>query len=286
MLRIKEAVRQAREALACTSESPQLDAEVLLAHLLGVDRVYLIAHGDDSLPESISHSYTTWIARRASGEPVAYICGEKEFFGLTFGLNQAVLVPRPETELLVELALRFISMQQEPVQCLELGTGSGCITCSLVHGLKKEGFNKILQSCFIATDISPSALTVATQNACRHDVRDLITFVKGSWFEAVDDNIFTCIISNPPYVSRNAELAKDLSFEPATALFSDQEGLLDLTLIMNGAREFLTIGGKLFLECGVGQSEALQQCMPDGFEFSAHQDIQGILRVIELTRIF
>lgn len=287
MLRIKEAVYEARRNLIDRSESPQLDAEVILAHLLGVDRLFLIARGEDQLSNSIEKTYREWIARRASGEPVAYICGEKEFFGLTFVVSPAVLVPRPETEMLVEHAKSFLLSQSESFQYLELGTGSGCITCSLLHELIQNHSSMIENSTFFATDISPAALEIANKNALKHGILDCITFLEGSWYEPIGTGTFRCIVSNPPYVPLGTKLAPDLSFEPEGALFSNDDGLSDLLVIIDGARTHLEVGGKLFLECGKGQWAALQSRESIGVEFEmvAHCDLQGIERVLELTKL-
>lgn len=287
MLRIKEAVYEARRHLRHSSESPQLDAEVILAYLLEVDRLFLIARGDDLLAAGTEKTYMELIARRACGEPVAYICGEKEFFGLNFAVTPAVLVPRPETEMLVEHAQRFLLTQSESFQCLELGTGSGCISCSLVHELMQNHSATLENSSFFATDISTSALEIANKNALKHGVSDHITFLDGSWYEPIGTRTFHCIISNPPYIPHGTKLAPDLSFEPEGALFSNDDGLSDLLIIIDGARIHLEVGGKLFLECGEGQWAVLQSNESIGrdFEMVAHCDLQGIERVLELTKI-
>lgn len=287
MLRIKEAVYEARHNLIHSSESPQLDAEVILAHLLDVDRLFLIARGEDVLSAGTEKAYRELIARRARGEPVAYICGEKEFFGLTFAVSPAVLVPRPETEMLVEHAQRFLLSHSISFQYLELGTGSGCITCSLVHELMRNHSATLENSSFFATDISPAALEIANKNAMKHGIRDYITFLEGSWYEPIGNKTFRCIVSNPPYVPHGTKLAPDLSFEPAGALFSTEDGLSDLLIIIDGAKTRLEVGGKLFLECGEGQWAALQSRESIGinFEMVAHRDLQGIERVLELTKI-
>ncbi len=287
MLRIKEAVYEARRKLMHGSESPQLDAEVILAHLLEVDRLFLIARGEELLSASTEKTYMELIARRACGEPVAYICGEKEFFGLTFAVSPAVLVPRPETEMLVEHAQRFLLSHSERFQYLELGTGSGCITCSLVHELMRNHSARVENSSFFATDISSSALEIAHKNAMKHGVSDHITFLEGSWYEPIGSKTFRCIVSNPPYIPHGTKLAPDLSFEPEGALFSNDDGLSDLLTIIDGARIHLEVGGKLFLECGEGQWAALQSQESIGVEFEmvAHCDLQGIERVLELTKL-
>lgn len=287
MLRIKEAVYEARRKLMHGSESPQLDAEVILAHLLEVDRLFLIARGEELLSASTEKTYMELIARRACGEPVAYICGEREFFGLNFAVTPAVLVPRPETEMLVEHAQRFLFTHSERFQYLELGTGSGCITCSLVHELMQNHSAIVENSSFFATDISPSALEIAKKNALKHGVSEHITFLEGSWYEPIGPGTFRCIVSNPPYIPHGTKLAPDLSFEPEGALFSNDDGLSDLLTIIDGARTHLEVGGKLFLECGEGQWAALQSKESIGIEFEmvAHCDLQGIERVLELTKL-
>ena len=271
--------------LTFSSDTPSLDAEVLLAFVLNKDRAWLIAHRTDLISQSDQERYEECILRRKESEPVAYITGVREFYGLDFFVTPSVLIPRPETELLVSQTLKCIETQakkKKKLTLLDLGTGSGCIAITLA---KKSNVH------ITAIDLSTSALDVAKQNAEAHGVSNQITFVSGSWFEPVEGEKFDIIASNPPYVSKSESLAKDLDFEPESALFADEEGLSDLQFIMMNCTKYLNTNGALFLECGHDQAEKIrtlyEECRKKGFladkiELTFHTDLQGIERVAAL----
>ena len=219
-------------------------------HALGVERAWLYAHGDDLVDVAAADRFRVLIARRAAGEPFAYITGQREFFSLDLAVTPAVLIPRPETELLVELALAKIA-QDERVDIADLGTGSGAIALALAQARPNARLR--------ATDASAAALQVARDNAERLDIRN-IEFAQGDWCAALDDARFDLIVSNPPYIAvGDAHLAQgDLRFEPAAALASGADGLDAIRTISRDAPMHLKPGGWLLFEHGYDQGAAVR----------------------------
>jgi release factor glutamine methyltransferase len=251
-----ELLQAGEEALRSTSSSARLDSEVLLAHLLGVSRSGVIARLRDPSDGDINERFAALINRRGRGEPVAYITGEREFFGLSFLVNPAVLVPRPETELVVEEALKFLK-GRGATHILDLGTGSGCIAVALVHELKRAGCGSLRCD---AVDRSADALKVAQENASRLRVQDYIHFVRSDWCanRAELSPPYDCIVANPPYVSTDEKTPVELTFEPQGALFSGEQGLSDTRRILHEAVPLLAPGGLLLCEVGAGKRALLQ----------------------------
>ena len=250
-----------------------LDARVLLCHVMERDAGYLIAHPDARLGSGRQHTLEALVARRRTGEPVAYITGRREFFGLDFKVTPAVLIPRPETELLVELGLERVP-ENQPCRVLDLGTGSGCIAISIAR-------NRPLAS-VTATDNSSEALALAEENARALDVRN-VDFAAGEWYAAVDDRRFDLIVSNPPYVADgDPHLAQgDLRFEPRAALIAGAEGLDAICRIVAHAATHLAAGGWLLFELGFDQAaccRALLQAAGFG-PIYAWKDVAGHDRV-------
>lgn len=235
---------------------PRLETSLLLAFVLGRSREWLIAHDDESLALDQYDAYLALEARRQQGEPIAYLVGQREFMSLLFAVDPAVLIPRPETELLVEKALEFISTVAKP-EVLELGTGSGIIAICLAKALPNAQTT--------ATDISEAALAVARQNAERLNVS--VEFLAGEWFEALADRQrFDLIVSNPPYIHpQDPHLTQgDLRYEPKQALTDGVNGLAAFDIIISGARERLRPGGWLWLEHGFEQAQAVTQRLEQG----------------------
>ncbi len=228
------------------SDAPRLDAEILLAQVLGKPRSFLFTWPEhEPTPAQVS-AFLQLVQRREAGEPVAYLVGAQEFWSLPLKVTADVLIPRPETERLVELALEHHSHANGEV--LELGTGSGAISIALAS--ERPGWR------LLATDRSSQALEIARHNAARHRLGH-ITFLEGSWYEPLrGDRRFDLIISNPPYVRANdPHLAKgDVRFEPAQALVSGESGLDDIRDIAAGAVSFLHHGGWLMVEHGYDQA--------------------------------
>lgn len=258
---IGELLFEATKSLA-PSDSSRLDSELLLAHVLGVERTGLLIRLREDCSDAEKTIFAELVDRRRLGEPVAYILGCKEFYGLSFEVTPDVLIPRPETELLVEEAVGMLREKQS-VSILDLGTGSGCISISVAHKLLARGIDVEL----VAVDISEKALEVARRNAEKHRVAHVITFKVSDWYSSLDSTKqrFDCIIANPPYVDRQETLSPELAFEPSTALFSLDEGLSDATRIIDGAQDFLLDDGVLLCEVGAYKYSRMQILM-DSFK--------------------
>lgn len=272
-------LRQAESALATGPhpERARADAELLLRHALRRSKAWLIAHADEPLAAAEAHHLDPMLRRRASGEPVQYILGEAEFHGLTLAVNPSVLIPRPETELLVTRALDFLRQHQPtPTRILDIGTGSGAIAIALAVACA--------QAQITAVDLSSAALALAAQNAARHHVADRIDFRESDLFSALSGQRFDCIVSNPPYVplADAPALAIEIrDHEPALALFAGEDGLAVYRRLIPAARQHLHPGGLLALEIGFGQSDAVAALLAaSGFQqIEILPDYQRIPRI-------
>ena len=257
------------------------EAGSLLVHVSGKDRTFLISHAEALLTAAEWEHYEEVVQRRASGEPLQYITGTQDFFGLEFIVTPAVLIPRPETELLVESALDLLQSQTAPQIC-DVGTGSGCIAVALVHQLS--------QARAVALDISAAALQVAQKNAERHKVANRITFLESDCFAAVPTNtVFDLIASNPPYVSANAlaGLQREVrDHEPSVALSPGPDGLSVIRRLLTDAPAFLQSQGYLVLEIGFDQGEAISRLVAAETWnlIDIRPDLQGIPRIVLLQR--
>jgi release factor glutamine methyltransferase len=259
------------ETLA-SSELPVTEARLLLAHASGWPRTTLIAHPERELPESAARDFKSIAARRKAGEPIAYLVGEREFYDLVFLVGPAVLIPRPETELLVDLALERIAPGAATL-VLDLGTGSGAVALAI----KRHRPDAAIR----AVDVSPAALELARANAKRHGLA--IEFVEGRWFEPLAARRFELIVGNPPYVAQDdPHLAQgDLRFEPREALVSGADGLDAIREIASAAPAHLEPGGWIFLEHGIGQDAAVRALFAEAGLDSPRSwpDFAGIARV-------
>ncbi|HWM29486.1 MAG TPA: peptide chain release factor N(5)-glutamine methyltransferase [Woeseiaceae bacterium] len=242
-MRIDAALARAVAALERASDSPRLDAEILLAKALGLPRSYLYAHPEDVLDDAAVLRYFESVERRRMGSPLAYITGEKEFWSLSLAVGPDVLVPRPETELLVELALRRIPRRGE-YSALDLGTGSGAIAIALAS----ERPNCQI----VATDISATALMIARHNAGRHSTGN-IEFLEGDWTAPVADRGFDLIVSNPPYVRDDDPALQHLRYEPRSALAAGSDGLAAIRILARDCGALLRPAGSILLEHGADQ---------------------------------
>ena len=233
----------------------RLDAQLLLVHVLGLPaaqgRAWLLAHDTDPLPPGQGHRYAELVARRASGEPLAYLVGEKEFHGLPLSVCPSVLVPRPDTETLVDWAIELLEAGPATPRVADLGTGSGAIAL----GLKKA----VPHALVTAVDLSPAALAVAQANGARLGLA--VRWLAGSWFEPLTQATaepFDLIVSNPPYISQDDPHLAALRHEPSLALISGMDGLDALRHIVRCAGAHLAAGGWLLLEHGHEQAPAVQ----------------------------
>jgi len=263
-----------RKAQGLIPGSARIEIQCLLQHVLSVTRAWLLAHPEYSPNEYEQSRYRDLLLRRIHGEPVAYLLGEREFFGLMFEVNHATLIPRPETELLVETALQRISPRQEAHRILDLGTGSGAIALAIA--------NSCPDAQILGCDISTAALSVAETNKKRLSIANA-AFIASDWFSEIRRQKFSIIVSNPPYIAAGDPhlLQGDISFEPISALVSGSDGLRDIRHITAQAPCHLESEGWLLLEHGYNQSAQVRELLQKtGFShvFSA-VDLAGIERV-------
>lgn len=251
-----------------------LDAQTLLAFAIGRDRIWLIVNYREPVTEDIRHRYEALIERRAAGEPLQYITGRQEFFGLDFEVTPAVLIPRPESELIVEEVIRLAGEEKwtNPL-IVDIGTGSGCLAIAIAREIPEAGL--------IAIDISGEAIKVARRNAEINGLKDRIEFVEGNLLAPLAQRA-QAIISNPPYIAA-AEM-KGLQrevrdWEPHTALTDDADGLSFYRRLIADAPRHLLPGGYLICEIGFGQAEAIRILTnPEQWELRFLNDLQGIQR--------
>ncbi len=275
MTTLAEATTEAA-ALLAPSTTARRDAELLLLHVTGLTRPHLLTHPERDLTERQMQHYHAAIVRRAQNEPVQHITGTQEFFGRSFIVNRLVLIPRPETEHLVEAALAIHPQARHilPLRILDIGTGSGILAITLALHLPDASVT--------ATDISAEALAVAQTNARTLAVADRIRFLQSDLFAALADARFDCIVSNPPYVATAERLEPQVrDYEPAAALYAGADGLAVYRRLIPEAFAHLEPGGHLLLEIGHGQRDAIHDLLRtsgfDGIHFI--DDLQGIPRV-------
>jgi release factor glutamine methyltransferase len=258
----------------------RLEARALLAHVLERDAVRLVAHPEAELGKAEHERFEGLVERRLRGEPLAYLTGEREFYGRMFKVSPAVLVPRPETECLIELVLPRLPAQP-PARVLDLGTGSGCIAITIA--------SECLHSAVTAVDVSAAALELAQENARRLGVSN-VRFLSGHWYAPLGNGAYDAIVSNPPYVAdRDPHLARgDLRFEPCDALSAGTDGLACIREVVDGAAAHLKPGGWLLFEHGYDQGERARALLKGArFEqVTTWHDLAGHERVSggQLTR--
>jgi release factor glutamine methyltransferase len=252
-----------------------VDVPLFACTILGWDRGQLLSRQSQPAPPSLEPRFSQWIARRMAHEPAAYIVGRREFWGLDFAVTPAVLIPRPETELIVEEAIEIVRAAQMPSpEIADIGTGSGNLAISLAHSIQTSHLT--------ATDVSRDALAIARQNARTHDVADRIAFVETSYLDGVERD-FDVIVANPPYVRAGDKpaLSRAVLHEPEVALFGGDDGLIAVEGVLDTAVAWLNPGGWLVMEFGFGQAEQVERLVAarptlrlDRFR----DDLQGIQR--------
>lgn len=278
---IDEAIKLGAEKLrAGQVPDPRREASLLLGFCLGKDRAYLISHNSDELSKNQIEQYFSLLARREKREPFHYVTGEKEFYGLAFKVDPSVLIPRPETEMLVEEAINFLKPLASPNFC-EIGVGSGCIAVSVLH--------QVENATAIAVDISEAALNIARQNARKHSVADRLILSRSDVFASIPIQEFDLIVSNPPYVPSDeiAGLESDVrDFEPHSALTDGGSGLSIIERIIHEAPQYLRSGGKILLEIGSGQAENVAEFFSNDLwrDVDVKPDLRSIPRVISAVR--
>lgn len=273
---IQTTLRQDPEKIVATlgldTHTARIEVQCLLQQALQVSRGYLFAHPECRLNEVEYAQYTVWLQRRLCGEPIAYILGEREFFGLRLLLNAHTLIPRPETELLVEKALQIIP----PNACsvLDLGTGSGAVALAIAHHSPHTHV--------VACDISSAALEVASANA-RHLKILNVNFLQSDWYAELGEQCFDLIVSNPPYIAADDSHLQsgDLRFEPRSALVSGTDGLTAISGIIRQSPQHLNSGGALWLEHGHNQAASVRELLHQaGFTaICSERDLSGIERI-------
>jgi release factor glutamine methyltransferase len=267
-----DVLQAARTRLAQVSQYPRRDAELILAHVLGCDRAALLTHPERVLLPAETNQFENLLTRRQASEPVQYLTGAQEFFGLLFEVSPDVLIPRPETEHLVEAVLERFDRDANP-RIVDVGTGSGAIAVAIAHALPRSQVT--------ALDLSPSALEVARRNAERHGVIDRVTLLQSDLLAAAGPREFDVVVSNPPYIADGERLEPQVAnYEPRSALYAGPTGLEIYQRLIPQARNALVPGGWLIMEIGYGQQPALQTLLRGWREVSFAPDLQGIPRVV------
>lgn len=272
---VKTLLKSTASLLQTVSQTPRFDAEILLAHLLQKPEIFLHAWPDYVVDDNTANRFFALIEKRRMGWPVAYLTGIQPFWSLDLTVNQSTLIPRPETECLIELALSKLH-RNTAYQIADLGTGSGAISLALAKELP--------DSQIFATDISEAALDVARLNARKLNINN-VQFFQGSWCDALPRLDYDVIVSNPPYVARHESqlLSIETQFEPDTALFSDENGLKAIHAILTQALSYLKSGGFILIEHGFSQGKQVRAMFKDkGFtcvfterDYSNHERVTG-----------
>jgi len=275
-MRIDALIRDVSGRLEAVSESPRLDAEILLGRAIDMPRSYLFAHPDDEPDDAAVERLESAVARRLAGEPMAYITGIREFWSTELLVSPATLVPRPETEILVERALREIPRRAE-FDVLDLGTGSGAIAVAIARERRSSRVT--------ATDISADALRIAGQNARSHDL-DNVTCLHGDWTSPVEGRQFDVVVSNPPYVAAGDPALEALRAEPESALVAGADGLDAIRRLARDCISIVRPGGWLVLEHGADQAAAVAGLLAEnGWEaIDCRRDYAGLPRVTAARR--
>jgi release factor glutamine methyltransferase len=262
--------------LAAASRNPRRDAKVLLAHVLGWDQAALLAHPERLLSPAELAQYESLLTRRVASEPIQYLTGEQEFFGLLLEVSPDVLIPRPETEHLVEAVLERVGREAN-ARIVDVGTGSGAIAVALAHALPRARVT--------AVDLSPAALEVARRNAERHGLSARVTFLQSDLLSAIDGAEFDAVVSNPPYVAEGEVLEPQVSnYEPHSALYAGPTGLEIYERLIPQACSVLKPQGWLMLEVGYGQQPAVEALLRGWSAVSFVRDLRGIPRVVQAQK--
>ena len=271
-----DVLQAGRARLASTSQYPRRDAELILAHVLGCDPTALLTHPERLLTAQQAKQFETLLKRRLASEPVQYLTGEQEFFGLLFEVSLDVLIPRPETEHLVEAVLQQFGRDENPC-IVDVGTGSGAIAVAIAHALTRAHVT--------AVDFYPKALEVARRNAERHGVMDRVTLRQADLLVEAGTAEFDVIVSNPPYVANGEKLEPQVgNYEPRSALYAGPTGLEVYERLIPQANRALKPQGWLMMEIGYGQQPALEALLGGWREVSFVPDLQGIPRVVQAQK--
>lgn len=272
-MNIQQSLQQANEGLAETSPSAALDAQILLSHVLQCNTAHLIAWPEKKLTNKQSDTFQQLIQQRQQGLPIAHLTGQREFWSLDFNVNNSTLIPRPETETLVEFILTKFS-DQKNLNLLDMGTGTGAIAIAIAHDRPDW---KIL-----ASDISENALNLAQENSDRLHTNK-IAFIQSNWFKNITQNDFDIIVSNPPYIAADDPHLQqgDVRFEPKTALTAGITGMDDIEIICSHAKKHLSKNGWLIVEHGYNQKQKVAECFDKNnfTQIEQMQDLSGHTRM-------
>lgn len=272
MASVKDVIEKITNQLTAFSETPRLDAELLVGTITHQTRTELFTHPEKILSQDQQTKLHQWVERRLAQEPIAYIVGKKEFWSLDLDVNSAVLIPRPETEMLVEWLLENLPAEKS-LEIADLGTGSGAIALALA--IERPHWH------IDATDLSAAALKVAAQNAKKHEIEN-VKFYEGEWCDALPHKSYHVIVGNPPYIKENdSHLPRLTQYEPVSALVSGVDGLTAIQKIMMQAREYLVSGGWLLLEHGYDQQAAVIQLMKK----QGYQNVEDYLDIAKMPRM-
>jgi len=278
-------------------DSPRLDAEVLLAHVLGIARTGVLAHPDAMVGDGSASTFRCLIGRRLAGEPVAYLRGIQEFHGLAFSVDARVLIPRPETEQLVDLAFERVRAMltgaprpagAPAIRVWDVATGSGAIAVALAAQLRRRGYLDEVQ--LIASDVSPDALGVAIENAVAHGVADRMVLVRGDLLDIPDRAPIDLLLANLPYIPSAVvpTLSAEVRMEPILALDGGADGMGPIRRLLAGLEESLRPGGQALLEMGADQADLMRSAvaneLSDGWTLVIHRDLADLPRIAELAR--
>lgn len=270
---IKKLLNDAKTILSDYSATPSLDAELLLCHLLKKNRIYLYSHPEKNLSDQEYQHWQELLEKRLQQIPIAYLTGQKYFWNLDLHVNEYTLIPRPETELLVELVLSSCRGEWHSPSCLDLGTGSGAIALAIA---KEKPQWRIT-----AVDISLEALKIAQKNANKNNI-DNVMFIQSNWFSSLS-NKFEIIVSNPPYIDANDPhlLREEIRYEPRGALVANNNGFADIENIIAKARNYLQSNGQLFVEHGYEQGARVRDLFAHyGYQsIKTFQDLAGLERI-------
>jgi release factor glutamine methyltransferase len=297
MATVEELLRAGVERLrASGSDSPRLDAELLLGHAIGVDRTVIVAHPEAPVGADAAATFDAGVERRAAGEPVAYIRGFKEFYGLAFSTDRRALIPRPETERLVELATGEVMRRltsaprpagSPPIRVVDVGTGSGTVAVSVAVACRRRRVYDDVD--ILATDASADALDLARENAVGHGVADRMRFVEADLLPPVFGDPFDLVLANLPYVRSDAidDLPIAASFEPRAALDGGPDGLEVIGRLLTRLPEAVATDGEVLLEIGADQGDAIVDLVVQelpGWSCTVELDLAGHPRVARIRR--
>ncbi|MCB0317227.1 MAG: peptide chain release factor N(5)-glutamine methyltransferase [Bdellovibrionales bacterium] len=275
-MKISELKRDISSELKNFSTTASLDAEVIIAYVLNFSRLELVANSKEEVTPKNMKIIDSLVKRRILGEPIAYLTGKKEFFGIDFKVNSSVLVPRPETEIIISQAIKIIKSYNRKIKILDLGTGSACIPIALAVELDKLKIEYEIT----AVDTSEKALEIAKENALNHCVK--INFIKSDWFSAIND-CYDIITANPPYIAENdLRVSREINFEPRSALYAGNTGMDDIYKILDNFRTYLAADGFLLMEIGFEQAEEIKSYLIDT-QIEVFKDLSGLDRMVKIS---